>query len=68
MVFRNTIYIPNEKDHLIPPLIPQEAGVIVNKVPKILCDEATEENNSVWFKKVKDFVRTERDLFWIYNL
>lgn len=34
MVFYNALYVPSMKNHLIPPFVMREAGLIVNEVPK----------------------------------
>ena len=51
LVFRNALYIPNMKHHLIPPFILREADVKVFDKCKIHCDEIDLDSHSIWFKE-----------------
>ena len=49
LVLMNDLYIESMNDNLIPPFIPREAGLIVNKRAKIHCEPgtATEEDHNI---------------------
>ena len=51
LVFRNALYIPNMKHHLIPPFILREADVEVNDKCRIHCKEKIDLNSHcLWFE------------------
>ena len=47
LVMRNALYVGSMDHHLIPPFIMQEAGLVVNDVPKIHCQHRTQEDHSI---------------------
>ena len=50
LVFRNALYIPNMKHHLIPPFILHDAGVKVNDTHRVHCDQVILDSHSIWFE------------------
>ena len=53
MVFRNALYIPSMKHHLIPPFIMREAGLEVNEVPKRQTTNPTEDMHMIYDPRTK---------------
>merc|ERR1712194_662793 len=48
LVVRNALCVPTMEINLIPPFILREAGLILNDVPKIHCDEPSVEDHSLY--------------------
>ena len=51
LVIRNALHVPNMNNHLIPPFIMREAGIVVNDVPKIQVDDPDVSDHSIYFKE-----------------
>ena len=49
LVLRNALYAPYMKNNLIPPLIMREAGINVNKIPKIHLNNPDVEGHYMFF-------------------
>ena len=47
LVMRNALYVESMDHHLIPPFIMQEAGLVVNHVAKIHCQQRTQEDHRI---------------------
>ena len=48
LVVRNVLCVPTMEINLIPPFILREAGLILNDIPKIHCDEPSVEDHSLY--------------------
>ena len=49
LVLQNALYVPSMINNLIPPLIMREAGIKVNKIPKIHLNNPYVEGHSIFF-------------------
>lgn len=47
MVFKNALYISTMKHNLMAPFILSEAGIMVNEVPKIHCENPTSDDHTI---------------------
>ena len=47
---RNSIHVPNIKNHLTPPFIMPEAGIEVNDIHKVQIEDHGVKNHSLYFK------------------
>ena len=47
LVMQNALYVESMDHHLIPPFIMQEAGLVVNDIPKIHCQHCSQEDHSI---------------------
>ena len=50
LVIRNALHVPNMKNHLIPPFILREAGIVVNDTPKMQIVDPDVRDHSLYFK------------------
>ena len=57
LVMQNALYVESMDHHLIPPFIMQEAGLVVNDVAKIHCQQCTQEDHSIIDKDSKLHIR-----------
>ena len=51
LVIRNALHVPSMKHNLLPPFILRQAGIVVNKVPKIHVNEPTIEAHLITFSE-----------------
>ena len=52
LIVRNALHIKSMTHHLIPPFILMEAGVIVNDIPKMHCDDPNTNDHCISFKDI----------------
>ena len=48
LILRNALYLDTLNHSLLPPFILREAGIDVNDVPKIHCDNPTAQDHSIY--------------------
>ena len=51
LLMKNALHVPSMSHNLIPPFVMREFGTRVNDVPKIHCEDPTEEDHSLHFKE-----------------
>ena len=49
LIIRNALHVPSMNNHLIPPFLMREAGIIVHDTPKIHLDDPTVSDYSMCF-------------------
>ena len=50
LIIRNALHVPSMNNHLIPPFLMREAGIIVHDTPKIHLDEPSVSDHSIYFE------------------
>ena len=51
LVLQNALYVPSMKNNLIPPFIMIEAGINLNKIPKVHLNNPDVEGHSIFFSE-----------------
>ena len=65
LVIKNALHVPSMDNHLMPPFIMREAGIIINDIPKMQILDPDISDHSIYFKE--DNVRIPLSLNGIFS-
>ena len=65
LLMKNALHVPSMSHNLIPPFVMREAGIRVNDVPKIHCEDPDVDDHTLHFSE--DKVRTPLQLTGVFS-